>query len=244
MDSGSGGVKTTLIIPTKNEELNIREVLESAIPLVSETIVVDGHSTDRTINIAKDAGARIIMDSGRGKGDGLRIAIGEASHDIIIFMDADGSHDPQDIPRLISYLQEQNLDLVIGSRIKGGSDEWSGSFGRFIRMMGSHAVLIAINYRWGIRLTDCQNGFRAIRTSVVRSIDLRENGFAIEQEMVMKTALNGYRIGEIGCHEYERRNGRSKLNLLSVWPDILRTFFVLSLFGKPSTSQHETMRSP
>ena len=223
---------TTLIIPTKNESSSIGDVLRSAMPLVSETIVVDGHSIDGTVDIARAAGAKVIIDSGRGKGDGLRTAIDAVKNDITVFMDADGSHDPRDISRLVSYLVENDLDLVIGSRIKGGSDEWSGSFGRFIRMMGSHAVLIAINYRWGIRLTDCQNGFRAIRTTVARSIDLRENGFAIEQEMVMKTALNGYRIGEIGCHEYERQSGRSKLNLLSVWPDILRTLVTLTLSRK------------
>jgi len=231
----------TLIIPTKNEATSIGDVLESAMSRASETIVVDGHSTDRTIEIARAAGARVILDSGRGKGNGLRAAIGEASHDIIVFMDADGSHDPNDIPRLVTHLKEYDLDLVIGSRIKGGSDEWSGSFGRFVRMMGSHAVLIAINYRWGIRLTDCQNGFRAIRTAVARSIGLRENGFAIEQEMVMRTAIHGFRIGEIGCHEFERKSGSSKLNLLSVWPDILRTFLVLSLTKNRTTSTNATV---
>jgi dolichol-phosphate mannosyltransferase len=96
-------------------------------------------------------------------------------------------------------------------------------------MFGSHLVLLAINYRWGIRLTDCQNGFRAIRTEAGRSIGLQENGFAIEQEMVMKCLIHGLRVGETGCHEYERTMGQSKLNLFTVWPDILRTLVVLSL---------------
>lgn len=197
-------------------------------PLVDEVILVDGHSSDGTAEVAAAHGVLVIQDAGKGKGEAVRRGIHAARHDVIVFMDADGSHDPHDIPRLVAAL-EDGFDLVIGSRIRGGSDEWSGDLARFVRMFGSHVVLIAINYRFGIRLTDCQNGFRAIRTSVARSLNLRENGFAIEQEMVMRALLAGYRVGEIGCHEYERRSGESKLNLVRVWPDILRTLVVLSL---------------
>lgn len=177
----------------------------------------------------------VLADTGRGKGEAVRLGIEAASHSQIILMDADGSHDPEDIPRLAEAL-DRGLDMVIGSRIRGGSDEWSGSFGRFVRMMGSHLVLIAINYRFGIRLTDCQNGFRGVHASVAKGLGLRENGFAIEQEMVMRALIKGHRVGEIGCHEYERQHGRSKLNLFRVWPDILRTLVVLSLHRRTGTS--------
>ncbi len=219
----------TLVIPTKNEAATLQAVLESSMSYADETIVVDGGSSDGSKEIATAFGARVLVDSGDGKGAGLRLAIEEAGEDTMVFMDADGSHDPGDIPRLVAALQDRDLDLVIGSRIRGGSDEWSGSFGRFVRMMGSHMILIAINYRWGIRLTDCQNGFRAIRTDVARRLGLKEKGFAIEQEMVMRCLIHGCRVGEIGCHEYERRGGASKLNLVTVWPDILRTLIMLSL---------------
>lgn len=219
----------TLVIPTKNEAATLQAVLESSMSYADETIVVDGGSSDGSKEIATALGARVLVDSGDGKGAGLRLAMEEAGEDIVVFMDADGSHDPGDIPRLVAALQDRDLDLVIGSRIRGGSDEWSGSFGRFVRMMGSHMILIAINYRWGIRLTDCQNGFRAIRTDVARCLGLKEKGFAIEQEMVMRCLIYGCRVGEIGCHEFERRGGASKLSLLTVWPDILRTLIMLSL---------------
>lgn len=195
---------------------------------MDEVIVVDGQSSDGTAEVARALGVRVLTDSGKGKGEAVRRGIEAATHECIVLMDADGSHAPADIPRLAEAL-ERGADLVIGSRIRGGSDEWSGSFGRFVRMMGSHLVLVAINYRFGIRLTDCQNGFRAIRASTGRNLGLRENGFAIEQEMVMRALINGCRVGEIGCHEYERRSGVSKLNLFKVWPDILRTLVVLGL---------------
>ena len=222
-------MSTTLILPAKNEESTLRDEILGVKPYVDKIIVVDGRSTDNSAEIARSLGVDVHVDSGAGKGAALRLGLSKVDTDITVFMDADGSHDPADIPRLVKTLNDEGLDLVIGSRIRGGSDEWSGSFGRFVRMMGSHLVLIAINYRWGVRLTDCQNGFRAIRTHVARKIGLRENGFAIEQEMVMRSLINGYRVWEIGCHEYERKNGASKLNLFRVWPDILRTLIVLSL---------------
>ncbi|MCU0611010.1 MAG: glycosyltransferase family 2 protein [Candidatus Eisenbacteria bacterium] len=229
------GMDVTLVIPAKNEKATLVDMLPRALPLVDEVIVVDAHSSDGTADAARALGAKVIFDNGRGKGEAVRMGIQAAAHPCIVLMDADGSHDPADIPRLVSAL-DQGLDLVIGSRIRGGSDEWSGSFGRFIRMMGSHLVLIAINYRWGIRITDCQNGFRAIRADIARSLDLAENGFAIEQEMVMRALIKRCTVGEIGCHEYERKAGSSKLNLFRVWPDILRTLVVLSFKSRARPS--------
>lgn len=222
----------SLVIPAKNERATIVDTIEGSRPHVDEIIVIDGHSTDGSVEVARSLDAKVFVDSGEGKGAAISLGLAKASEAVTVFMDADGSHNPGDIPCLIRVLDEENLDLVIGSRIKGGSDEWSGSVGRFIRMFGSHLVLLAINYRWGIRLTDCQNGFRAIRTTVGRNIGLREKGFAIEQEMVMRCLINGYRVGETGCHEYERQQGCSKLNLVTVWPDILRTLVVLTLTSR------------
>jgi glycosyltransferase involved in cell wall biosynthesis len=219
----------SLVIPAKNERHTILDVVQGAQRHVDEIIVIDGHSTDGTADLARSLGAKVFLDSGAGKGAAIRLGLAKAREPITVFMDADGSHSPADIPRLLHALEGEQLDLVIGSRIRGGSDEWSGSFGRFVRMFGSHVILLAINYRWGIRLTDCQNGFRAIRTEAGRKIGLNENGFAIEQEMVMKCLIHGLRVGETGCHEYERKTGESKLNLFKVSPAILRTVVVLSL---------------
>jgi dolichol-phosphate mannosyltransferase len=176
-------------------------------------MVVDGHSTDNTREIALKMEARVVTDDGKGKGDGVRVGIQEASGDIVVFIDADGSHDPKDIPRLVRPIQEGRADLVIGSRMTGGSDELHGDINRFIRMTGSHIILLLINYRWNIRLTDVQNGFRAINTQVARKLNLKENSHSIEQEMVMKCAKQGYRLAEVPSHEYERRHGKSTINL-------------------------------
>lgn len=224
-----GEGKITLVIPAKNESASIQEIITSAKPYVDEILVVDGHSTDTTREVSEKAGARVVPDNGKGKGDGIRVGIREARGDILVFMDADGSHDPKDILRLVQPIREEKADMVIGSRMKGGSDELHGDIGRFIRMTGSHILLLVINYRWNVRLTDCQNGFRAIRADVARSLGLQENAHTIEEEMVMKCLKKKYRIGEVPSHEYERKYGKSTLRLNRTWYKfgfcILKHFF-------------------
>jgi len=182
-----------------------------------EVLVVDGHSRDRTPAIAAEHGARVIRDNGRGKGEALRLSFDQAAHEILVFIDADGSHDPLDIPRLVAPIQAGQSDLVIGSRGKGGSDELHGTLEQFIRYVGSQLIMLAINYRWNVRLTDSQNGFRAIRRDVARQLGVTSNLTTIEQEMLMKALKKGYRVSEIASHEYERRWGTSKVVVWKLW---------------------------
>jgi glycosyltransferase involved in cell wall biosynthesis len=210
--------KITVIIPTKNEEKSIGEIIEQTKAFADEVLVVDGHSTDRTREIASEKGVKVVLDKGKGKGDGLRVGIAEAKEDIIVFIDADGSHNPEDIPRLVKPILVGEADLVVGSRIKGGSDELVGDMGRFIRMTGSNIITLIINYRWGVELTDSQNGFRAIRREVANKLGLKENIFTIEQEMVMKCLKQGFRIVEVPAHECQREFSRSRIIVWRMWP--------------------------
>ena len=109
-------------------------------------------------------------------------------------MDADGSHDPDDIPRLVEPVADGTADLCVGSRFTGGSEELSITFGQLIRTIGNIAMNVAINERWGVQLTDTLNGFRAGRRTALQSVGLRANIHTIEQEMVMKMLLAGYRV--------------------------------------------------
>src|SRR3989338_4829519 len=127
----------SLIILVKNEEKTIETVICGARPFVDEIVVVDGHSKDLSRKIALQAGARVIMDNGKGKGAGLRKGIGQSTGDVIVFMDADGSHDFLDIPRLIDPIIKNKADVVIASRALGGSDESYGSIEKAIRTIGS-----------------------------------------------------------------------------------------------------------
>ena len=206
----------TVVIPTKNEEGLIGEIVDS-VRSYGEVLVIDGRSTDRTRAIAEAHGARVVLDAGKGKGQAIRQAFREASTDIVVFIDADGSHDPKDIPALVGPIAAGKADLVIGSRGKGGSDELHGTLAQFIRYVGSQLIMLSINYRWGVRLSDSQNGFRAIRREVGLALDLRSNLTTIEQEMLMRALKLGYRVDEVASHEYERRWGTSKVVVWKLW---------------------------
>jgi len=217
--------RVTVVIPAKDEEGIVGEIIDAVRPHADEILLVDGHSRDRTPDIANARGARVIVDHGRGKGEALRLAIAEAATGILVFVDADGSHEPADIPKLVEPIRSGRADLVIASRGKGGSDELHGTLEQFIRYVGSQLIMLAINYRWNVRLTDSQNGFRAIRTDVARSLGLTSNVTTIEQEMLMKALKRGYRVAEIASHEYERQWGVSKVVVYKLWFAYLWSFF-------------------
>jgi dolichol-phosphate mannosyltransferase len=207
----------TVVIPTRDEEGLIGEIIESVRPHADEILVVDGHSKDRTGEIAASHGAKVVLDHRKGKGEALRLSIAEATGDIVVFIDADGSHDARDIPGLVDPIKAGNADLVIASRGRGGSDELHGTIEQFIRYVGSQLIMLAINYRWNVRLTDSQNGFRAIRRDVAAQLGLDSNLTTIEQEMLMKALKKGFRVSEIASHEYERKWGTSKVVVWRLW---------------------------
>jgi len=210
--------KLSAIICAKNEAACIAEVVAGCLEHCGEVLVIDGHSSDGTAAAAEAAGAEVYLDNGKGKGDAIRVGIQRATRDILVFVDADGSHDPADIPPLVAPILAGEADHVSGSRPRGGSDELHGDLCKFVRMIGSDIITLGINYRFGIRLTDSQNGFRAIRRQVAQDLGLQENTFTIEQEMIMKTLRKGYRITEVPAHEYARKHGKGRLDVKKVWP--------------------------
>ena len=210
-------MKITIIVPAKNEAETIGPVLSAVAQYGDELLVVDGHSNDCTAQIARDAGARVVFDGGAGKGDAVRTAIREAAGDVLVFIDADGSHVPEDIPSLLAPILAGDADLVVGSRPRGGSDEMTGDLDRFIRWLGQQVIMLGINYRFDVRLTDSQNGFRAIRRDVASDLCLQEDITTIEQEMLIKVLKKGYRASEVPSHEFARGAGHSKISLRNAW---------------------------
>jgi len=210
-----------VVILAKNEVEGISEVIEGVRPFADEVIVIDGNSTDGTYEKALTHGIAAVKDSGKGKGAAISGSLAHANGDIIVFIDADGSHEPSDIPRLIKPVVEGEADLVVGSRITGGSDEFYMRFGHFLRVLGGCLVTMAINYRFGVDLTDTGNGFRAITRSAALSLHLTARGFDIEQEMVIKALKQKLRVIEVPSHEYARKWGEAKLRLYHGWRHIV-----------------------
>ena len=232
---GPDGVthRVTIIVPTRNEVDNLRPVLELAAAYADELLVVDGHSTDGTRELAAACGARVILDEGKGKGAALRLGIQQATGDILVFIDADGSHDPNDIPALVAPIIAGAADHVSGSRMLGGSDELHATLHQFVRLFGSQIITLSVNYTQAIRLTDCQNGFRAIRRDAALGLDLRENITTIEQEMVIKSVRSGLRMGEVPTHEYVRANGTSRFRVKDVWWRYVSSWLYYLLIWRP-----------
>lgn len=231
--------RVTVIVPTRNEAANLRPVLEVAALYADELLVVDGHSSDNTRQIAEEMGATVVLDNARGKGDAIRVGMERATGDVLVFVDADGSHDPRDIPALAQPIIDGHADHVSGSRMLGGSDELHATIQQFVRLFGSQIITLSVNYTQNVRLTDCQNGFRAIRRDVALALDLQENITTIEQEMVIKSVRLGYRLGEVATHEYVRANGESNFRVLDVWPRYVRSWLYYLLLWKPHTAQVE-----
>ncbi|RMG40481.1 MAG: glycosyltransferase family 2 protein [Candidatus Dadabacteria bacterium] len=207
----------TVVVPVKNEERSLEEVLHGIFKHTKSVIVVDGHSDDRSREVATSAGARVLLDNGLGKGDAIRTAIPEITDEITVFIDGDGSHNPDDIPALVAPIKSGEFDHVSASRLIGGSSELHGGFDEFMRLAGSSFITACINWRFKVRLSDSQNGFRAIRTDVLKKLNLQENSTTIEQEMIIKTLKLGYRLGEVPAHEHPRKYGSSHIALSRVW---------------------------
>jgi len=209
--------RVTVIIPAKNEAGSLRAVIEAARPYAHEIIVVDGRSSDATVPIARACGASVVTEDGAGKGRAMRLGAAKARGDVLVFLDADGSHEPADIPRMVEPILRGEADMVVGSRMLGGSDELHGTWDNFVRNTGSCFLAVLLNRRWRTHLTDIENGYRAIRREAMQSLSTRQDGFLIEQEMVLTGLRCGLRIREVASHERERQAGESKLPTRQGW---------------------------
>jgi dolichol-phosphate hexosyltransferase len=209
----------TVVIAAKNEAPTIGCVVTRCRRFADHVIVIDGHSVDDTRAIASQAGASLVLqDQKRGKGNALRLAIPHVSTPITVFLDADGSHVPDDIPKLVAPIVGGHADHVSASRLIGGSSELHGGLDEFCRLAGSSFITACINWRFGVRLSESQNGFRAIRTSLLKTLSLVENSTTIEQEMIIKTLRSGARMDEVGSHEHRRLHGSSHIRLWRATP--------------------------
>ena len=200
----------SIIIPTLNEEGNIARLLFSINKEINyikpEIIVVDGYSIDRTVKIARDNGAKIYFNKG-GKGSALIKGISKSKGDIVIFMDADLSHKPTELRRLISAI-DSGYDVCMGSRFLdgGGSDDIS-----FVRKLGNYFFIWLINSIYGSKYTDICYGYRSFSKKALKKLNLNETSFGIETEISIKAKKQGLKVLEIPSFERKRYTGAGKL---------------------------------
>lgn len=183
-------------IPAYNEEKSIVNVINSAKKHVEKVIVCDDGSTDNTTKLARESGAQVISHkTNQGYGAAL-ITLFDAARrqnaDIMITLDGDGQHDPDQIPVLLEALSENNLDVVVGSRFLDGSPNHPG-----YRKRGIKIITSASNFGTDFKLTDSQSGFRAYSKNAIESIHPTETGMAVSTEILIKISNKGLSLGEV-----------------------------------------------
>jgi glycosyltransferase involved in cell wall biosynthesis len=204
--------KLSLIIPAKDEEAtlgNLLEDLNNTIPKLEgydvEVIIVDDHCKDRTAAIARAMGARVVENKRKpGKGNALRAGFEAANGELLMMMDADYSHRPEDMPGFLSAMRE-GVGLVIGSRVFGGSEEYT-----HIRALGNVFLSGALGLSVGRYLSDALNGYKLFRRDVFTSFEYTSRMFEIEIEIIANTMRKGYRVVEVVSHERARAGGEMK----------------------------------
>jgi hypothetical protein len=225
--------RITIVIPAKNEAMNLREVLPG-LPGVHEVILVDGHSVDGTPDVAREVlpGIRVVAQTRRGKGNALACGFEAATGDVIVMFDADGSADPAEIPRFIAALVA-GADLAKGSRFApgGGSEDITR-----LRSLGNGSLNALANALFRVRHSDMCYGYNAFWRDVLPVLGLPASdlpapsagmlwgdGFEIETVLNCRAAAAKLRITEVPSVELLRIHGRSNLNATTDGLRVLRT---------------------
>lgn len=222
----------SLVILTRNEIQGIQAVFPK-IPFgsVNETMVIDGQSTDGTIEFAKKKGLRVIVQEKLGRGEAFRIALKKAKHENVIFFSPDGNENPKDIPKMARFL-ENGFDLVVASRFMKGARADDHLSAVPYRGWGNKFFTVLANLAFGGKMTDSINGFRGVNKKKVIDLHLDAQGFAIEYQMSMRAMKKKYKIKEFPTFEGDRIGGQSGAKTLQTGIYFVKIFLRELFSGK------------
>jgi len=217
-------------IPAYNEEKNIGDVLCRLNRIgFGNVLVIDGLSSDGTLKVAAQNGAKIVLQDGRGKGQAIRQVLSNSylDSDALVMMDADGSMSPEEIPRFVQALSD-GADVAKGSRfIVGGESSDLTATRRF----GNILMTSAVNIACGSNYTDLCYGFVAFNKKAIQMLApvLESSNFEIEAEIFVKAKNLGLKVLEVPSFEYPRKNGKTNLKTFKDGFKIVKTIFSASL---------------
>lgn len=219
----------TVVLPTLNEEGALRQVIPrlratfDRLGIKGELLVVDGRSKDKTVEVAKAGGARVLVQTGRGLGNALREGLVAAESPWVAVVDADGSHPPEVLVEM--WANRNKADLVIASRyIPGGSAVMDP-----LRQVLSRSLNIVSRLVLDLPARDSSGGFRLYRSKLVRAAcaDSDGNNFTVQQELLVAILKRGGKVLEIPFRYEPRLDGASKASALRLAPAYLRMLYKL-----------------
>jgi len=215
-----------ILVPCYNEELTIGKVIagfRSQLPDAS-IYVFDNNSTDRTAEIARQAGAVVIHEHRQGKGFVVQSMFRLVEADVYVMVDGDDTYPAAEVQRLLAPVLRSEADMVVGSRLHSDS---RSSFKR-LNLLGNQAFLATLNTVFGVRLTDILSGYRAFSRAFVKGVTLVGGGFEVETELTIKALEGRFRIAEVAVDLGVRPEGsNSKIRLVQDGFRILGTIFAL-----------------
>lgn len=215
--------RISVVIPALNEAENLPHVLPFLPEWVDEVLLIDGGSTDNTIEIANQLwpGIEVLKQTGRGKGNALKEGFSAATGDIIVMMDADGSTNPLEIPAFVALLTA-GADYVKGSRFMqgGGSADITA-----IRKLGNAALLLLVRIVFHCQYSDLCYGYNAFWSYHLPLLSTDADGFEIETALNLKALKSGLNVAEIPSFEAKRIHGESHLHPMPDGFKVLKTIF-------------------
>jgi glycosyltransferase involved in cell wall biosynthesis len=215
------GPRLSVVIPTLNEAKNLPYVFAALPPGLFEVIVVDGRSTDGTVDVARGlrSDVQVVLEGRHGKGSALARGFAAARGDIIITLDADGSMDPGEIPAFVAALVS-GADFVKGSRHLPGSGSADHTP---IRNLGNRFLTGLVNALFGTSYTDLNYGYSAFWRRALDAVTIDCEGFEVETLICIRVARADLVVREVACYENRRIHGVSKLNARRDGIRVLRT---------------------
>jgi glycosyltransferase involved in cell wall biosynthesis len=204
--------KVSVIIPTMNEEEAIGRVLDGVHEAMSEAsvryevLIVDTNSKDRTVEIAKEKGARVIDEPRRGYGRAYKTGFEKALGEYITTLDADCTYPSEDIPKFLHMLEEEDLDFITGDRLTLLKE---GSMSRMHRF-GNWVLSVTARVLFRIKLKDSQSGMWFFKRSILKGLTLTHDGMPLSEEIKLEAIIRGYRFKEVPINYYPRA-GEAKI---------------------------------
>ncbi|MBA2462851.1 MAG: glycosyltransferase family 2 protein [Actinobacteria bacterium] len=221
-------MRISFLIPTYNERPRILEVLEriEALGLDRQVIVVDDGSTDGTSDVLREwqegrAGVVLLRQENRAKGAAIRAAIPHVDGEIAVIQDADMEYDPADVPALVAPIERGVADVVFGSRLSGGRPQRAYLFWHLV---GNRFLSLLTGLLYNTTLSEMETGYKAFRSDVLRSLDLRQDDFSIEPEITAKVCKRKLRVYQLPISYYGRTYEEGKK---ITWRDGFKAIWVL-----------------